>query len=530
MYPIRTLIAAAAVLAISGGVCAAQNGPVADPGFAFVDVNGDGLYSPGVDIGLASSPSVDVNALILSDGAFDTQKAKTVGAVTYKPPRKPAGLVIPPSQSFVLTAPLHLRAGANLIVHGSLQAPVILLEAGSPRKHDDGDGHHGSHEESMALASGRNAASAQCRGGSARGSIDLTGSICWFDVSMTAATRGDIVLNGMSATGTDLFSIGTLPPITTFTAQAGGAIIGEAVGPSAAGPSVAVGEGILLKAGKELSASAASFYVYDTAGSIEGTSGDHMAVKDQTFFISGGSIALRAEEEDLEVSNSSFQAAKVSIAGEDELSLSGCSVQASGDVSLASEEELDLGKGSPSSIQAGRIAIAGEDVSARGCSLFASSGPIAIGADDDGADVSGAAIFAPFGLFIQAEEGVDFSGAMIQAGTYVKVAAGEDEECGDEEEGGIMADNSQIWPVSGADPSTFVAVSASGPIHADHCNWNVPAGIGIQSLRSNVTARYSAFNAASIDLFAGGLAIDVTGTAFGGSVSYGPAGVVVTGP
>ncbi|MGC8668621.1 MAG: hypothetical protein ACP5VE_10960 [Chthonomonadales bacterium] len=530
MFPIRHITAVVATLVLFGGVCAAQSGPVADPGFVFVDVNGDGLYSPTVDIGLASNPSVDVNALILSDGVFDTQKAKTAGGSTYKPPKKPAGLVIPASQSLVLTLPLHLRAGGDLIVHGSLQAPVIVLEAGSTRKHSDDDRFHGSHGESVARASQRSGTSVLCDGGSARGTIDLTGSTCWFDVSMTALARKDIVLNGMSATGTDLFWIGTLPPVTTFTAAAGRSIIGEIWGPAAVGPAVAVGEGIVLQAGKALSASSASFYVYDTAGSIKGASHDHMALKDQTSFISGGSILLKAEDEDLEASNASFQASDVSITAEDEMALSGCSVQATGTVSLASDEELDLSRNAPSSIQAGSIAIEGEEVHARGASLFATSGPIAIGADDDGADISGASIFAPFGLSILAEEGVDFSSALIQAGTYVKVASAEEDECGEDDEGGVVADNSQIWPVAGADPSTFISVTASGPVHADHCNWNAPASIGIQSLQSNVTARYSAFNAATIGLFAGGLAIDVTGTSFGGSVSYGPAGVVVTGP
>ena len=529
MFPIRHLVAAVTLVLI-GGVCAAQGGPVADPGFAFVDVNGDGLYSPNVDIGLASSPSVDVNALIMADGTFDTQKAKTVGGTTYKPPKKPAGLVIPASQSFVLAVPLHLRASADLIVHGALQAPVIVLEAGARDKHSNEEDHYSkSHGVSTGGATAPGGIGLLCSGGDGRGSVDLTGSTCWFDVSMTASARKNIILNGMSATGTDLFWIGTLLPVSTFTARAGKAIVADVGGTAAVGPSVAVGEGIALQCGEELHASSASFYVYDMAGSIKGISGDHMALVDQTSFICGGAIALDARDEDLEASNASFQASDITITAEDEMALSGCSLQASGSVSLASDEELDLSRNAPSSILAGSIAVEGEEVNARGASLFASSGPIAIRAEDDGADVSGVSVFAPLGFAVSAEEGVDLSNAFVQAGTYVKVSSGE-EECGDEDEGGVVADNSQIWPVAGADPSSFIAVSATGAVHADHCNWNAPASIGIQSLRSNVIARYSALNAAQIGLFAGGLAIDVTGTSFGGSVTYGPFGVVVTGP
>src|SRR5207248_3103243 len=38
--------------------------PLADPGFSYVDVNNDGMYNPDDgDIGLASTPSVDIDAL-----------------------------------------------------------------------------------------------------------------------------------------------------------------------------------------------------------------------------------------------------------------------------------------------------------------------------------------------------------------------------------------------------------------------------------------------------------------------------------
>ncbi|HEV2473642.1 MAG TPA: hypothetical protein VGS41_13290, partial [Chthonomonadales bacterium] len=64
-------VAGLVVLALLTTVACRAQGQTADPGFAYVDVDGDGLYTPSVDIGLDSTPSVDINALIRT-GSFNT--------------------------------------------------------------------------------------------------------------------------------------------------------------------------------------------------------------------------------------------------------------------------------------------------------------------------------------------------------------------------------------------------------------------------------------------------------------------------
>lgn len=106
---------ALAVQAFSSPVLADPG--VADPGFSYVDMNNDGLYS-------AAAGDVDVEALITNDGQFNTQQNEGF----YQAPCWAVSLVIPRSRDLSQTT-FNLQAGYNLIVHGRLTASTICLQA-----------------------------------------------------------------------------------------------------------------------------------------------------------------------------------------------------------------------------------------------------------------------------------------------------------------------------------------------------------------------------------------------------------------
>jgi hypothetical protein len=99
---------------------------VADPGFSYVDVDNDGLYDPSTDIGLLSTPPVDIDAIIVASGHFDTSQSQ--GA--YHAPPCPASLVISRTREPALLVPICLKAGVDLIDYGRLSTPQsISLQA-----------------------------------------------------------------------------------------------------------------------------------------------------------------------------------------------------------------------------------------------------------------------------------------------------------------------------------------------------------------------------------------------------------------
>ncbi len=99
-------------------VLARADAPIADPGFAFVDVDGDGLYG---------SKDVQVDLPVLAaDGLFDTQQSEP----GYRARRRAAGLVVPPSVYCQIPAAAVLRAGRSITIGGTVEAPGLALVAG----------------------------------------------------------------------------------------------------------------------------------------------------------------------------------------------------------------------------------------------------------------------------------------------------------------------------------------------------------------------------------------------------------------
>lgn len=123
--------------------------PVTDPGFAFVDVNGDGLYDTGSgDIALPNF------AALAATGTFDTQ----VSQAGYTAPCRRASLIIPASTPVTVSQALTLRAGRQLVIHSNITA------------------------ESLNLA--------------ARSTVNLTGATIQYAQAMTVQTYRDVLLDG----------------------------------------------------------------------------------------------------------------------------------------------------------------------------------------------------------------------------------------------------------------------------------------------------------------------------------------------
>lgn len=111
----------------------------ADPGFPFVDVNHDGLFSAADgDIGI--STGVDILALILNDGSFDARVAED----SYVPPAAPASLVVPKSVTFrrcglLPSLILHADQDLSFFSRGTLSAPNASIDLSAGR-HARADG------------------------------------------------------------------------------------------------------------------------------------------------------------------------------------------------------------------------------------------------------------------------------------------------------------------------------------------------------------------------------------------------------
>ncbi|MCL5283864.1 MAG: hypothetical protein M1330_04025 [Armatimonadetes bacterium] len=128
MQPMRGLTIAL-LITFSMGISLTARAQSADPGFPFVDVNNDGVYSTG-DIPLTTGQILSV---IQSIGYFDTQRS--VNGLYHAPDHR-ASLVIPALVFLSADFPIKLRAGRNILVHGYIKAPEIHLRNGESEYED----------------------------------------------------------------------------------------------------------------------------------------------------------------------------------------------------------------------------------------------------------------------------------------------------------------------------------------------------------------------------------------------------------
>lgn len=169
---------------------------VADPGFCYVDVNNNRLFSA-----TDNDIPVDLQALLPPDGSFNTQVSKG----DYIAPRTRASLIIPESQQLILSEPVNIAAGWDLVIHGRLDAPSIVLSAHNLLDADAAQLTANAAEITMSGRKGVSVADATLVAPTdltvtaQRGPITMPGSGVDCGGSMTIEADGTLVANGFAA-------------------------------------------------------------------------------------------------------------------------------------------------------------------------------------------------------------------------------------------------------------------------------------------------------------------------------------------
>lgn len=475
-----TLCALLCAIAVFGGIAACAASPVADPGFPFIDVNGDGLYSAADgDIGLGSTPSIDIAALIASDGHFHTQRNK--GA--YRAPATNVSLVIPASQSLTLSTPLALTAGANLIVRGTLRAPDIQLTA--------------------------------CL------TADVAKANATFDTKMSVTAGVDAILSGVTITGN--------AGASALHVSAGRNLLGNQADGFAT--AILVGQAIGLKAACGAFFDGASLQTLSAATPT--TPASHISVyatgvvqtRNNTSIVSVGETCIVSQCDSVCVQTLSLTAGCAALRAAADLNITDSALTTTGAVGLAAGRTL-TGNSPITAITADHLyatAPCGMDLS--GSALLTTAGTIGLHAPGGPITIAGASINAAGGLIVHAQQAIEASRIVVRADTAIHFCS----DCSP-----IRLTMSKIAGILASVTTTQITVRALGSIDAGQASWSVPASICVDSRCGDITARQATLKATgtpgTVKLIAGGGNIDVTGAVLGGIVTYGPAHVHVVGP
>lgn len=455
----------------------------------FVDVDGDLAFTPAVDIGPGAANDVDIRALILADGKFNTQQNE--GA--YRAPQTPASLVIPETERLDLTVPVDLKAGLHLVMRGMLSAPSISLRSGNDRGAEPDETRYGVICQSTAEG---------------RGSVDLTNALCGFATKMQVTAGADVYLDGAGITGWDL--------VSALTVNAGRDI---SVMPTAEyGASLGCTTSILLDAARNIAAGDAYLGAYDPLGYVKLIADETVTSAGGMAVDSAGKITVQSNCASVRVEAGSLYGQTVVVNAETSIAMSGTSVYAAGAFTANAGCALDLCSGTPATITAGSMNLKGASgVEARNlfaqatagtCSLNSSCGPLAI----DDAYIQSAA-----GFTAHAETYLSAARAWISANDYARLYA---------DRGAMDASGSTIAPFDPvADPTTSITAQSRCDLNAADARWGSPARINIKSTEGNVHLERGAFDSPRSVIRAFGLDIYVTeATGFSGTVSYGPSG------
>jgi hypothetical protein len=447
---------------------------IADPGFAFVDVNGDGLYSAAEgDIGLASTPSVDINALIQNGGVFNTQ----VSSGCYSAPAQAASLVIPASQTLFVPRFLLLRAGRHLIVHGKLTAPALFLQAG--------------------------------------GNIDLTLSETDFATFFGVCAGGDVTLTGATATGDyPLSHIGVL--------ACGNIVAGTSEGQATA---FLAGTGIVLAAARAAHLDGASLLAIAPASAVTVSATDTVQATNGCTLLAGTIVGLSSRRGSVSALDGSLSSDGITLSAARNVSVTDSSLSAGDNITLRAGGQI-TGNTPATALVANNLyldALSSADL--RGAALLAFAGVLRLRAYTGGIDLTDATLGASEGLSIRARRALHAARAFLRADHAADLTS---------DAGAIYAPDSTLVPFSPDATDTLLTVTAPGLIAANRARWSVPARITVLSTASNVLMASALLQATGspgkIAISAMGGLIDATGAAFLGAVSFGPAGVTVLGP
>src|SRR5579871_1050588 len=264
---------------LCGAQAARADTPVVDPGFSYVDVNNDGMYS-------ASDGDIQIPSGLITDGKFETGKSEP----GYTAPCQPASLVIPASQNLNVVGNLTLKAGVNIIINGTLAAPSITLDAGK--------------------------------------NIDLTTASITVENSLNVdagksgcGSQGDAILTGVTITGTSATS--------TVKVQAED-IIGNqiTVGTNTLVAAVEAGASITLKASDKVALDGAALFAFaapttTTPGGAIKVTGKDVSVVDFSSLFSEGKTTVSAGCGDLDFSTSSATGSSISLSADGDVNIQG---------------------------------------------------------------------------------------------------------------------------------------------------------------------------------------------------------------
>lgn len=480
----------------------AQAQAVADPGFCYVDVNNDGLYSVADgDRGLTSSPSVDVLALILNDGVFNTQ----VSEPGYSAPSAPASLVVPASVVIDTAQPITLRAGRDIRLHGAIRAASLTVRAGG-----------GADLSGWSILRRYDAL---CYG-SAQGSVFAEGLLATVDGAMRISAGRDVRLDFAALAGSDV--MGYLPPVSNLQVRAGAALTGEQL-------FCVFGKAIRTEAHNTSARQA-----YLSVDASDPSTGIRINAKgdlDITNLAASAGGAFTTSSCGLSnMAGISVAAGSVSILAYGDAYLTGsdlrnASLSAAGQVSVTSKQTLALWdplQPMAAAIEAAEVDLkASDDLDASQAYIVSNTGYTNMVATCGKLTVDGAAILAANNLLAQGGSDVWARSALVLANGQIKFQS---------RYGALDASASSIWYLDSMVPGTSISARSSGPLTLDGANWTVPSTITARSNNDNVMANNVTFSATRSSFYAGGRTIYILGASISGAVQFSPWGVTVIGP
>lgn len=469
-----TLLGALALVVIVAARPAQADTPVADPGFAFVDVNGDGLYSASDgDIGLNSTPSVDINALIRSNGVFDTQKDKG----NYRAPASPCTLVVPKSQSFLLPDWLVLKAGKDLRIYGRLQAPMVQLASGA--------------------------------------NTDMSLSDLKFDTVMTATAGGDLTLTGASITGSA--STGT------FQATSDANIIADQANGFVT--SIEAPARITLDSHCLLVMNGTALTTLAPNSAVELQSTLSLYATDGVSVATGDYVRLQSLNEDVIVPGTSLAADRIDVRAAGHIAFPDMSAVCSGPLQFVAGRAI-TGNTRRTALLASDVTVSSKEfLELTDAALLARDGTITLTAAEGPVYFDGASLTASRGILARGLTYVSARDASLRANYSCHLQA----DCFD-----VDASGSKLLPYSVQVSNTYASVQAGARLTMDRAVWAVPETIFFMAIDGNISARSATLAATAfggaLGFYAGGGTIDVTAAMLTGDRVFGPPGVNVIGP
>jgi len=481
LHPSVSCIASLAAIALATPAFADPRRP--DPGFIYVDVNNDSLYS-------ATDGDIVIPAtLITNNGSFDTAKAEG----SYRPGCSAVSLVVPASQTVDTGSfPLSLKAGKNLVIAGHLIGPSMKLQAGY--------------------------------------NANLTHAILDFKTIFSVCSGKDLTLDDAAITGSEAGSTlyaganRNLYARATSVGHSANLLAGALVNLEACGTATFVDAGIsAIDPDSQVVIEATGDIVmdgtpYDAATNPFGPGVTGLFSPGEVQVLAHGTSCSSAGP-NITMTSAAITSGDTEIAASGNVTLSGLFDFSNGTVDVSAGRGVSGGNGT--SIFAGTVGVSGTSfVTLDFASLFANIGTASLASSCGTVSANSANIQGATGVSLSGKYDVIALFTQFTADKYVKLLSSA---------GKVTATDSRIvTPFS----STGAAITAQGKgvVDISRANWSAPTSVLVKSTNYNVFALNATLSAASLAFYAGGGTINVTGAVLTGSTTYGPSGVQVIGP